>query len=246
MLTDYFIKTVLHQLHPDLNSFTKEGFQIIHTIFDKFNNKSSKEILDLIKDKTNNGHLYQYAEREADKKPREDDKIKNVIEYLLAETSELSGNATIDDHKKNIGACHIWRAIYNDDELRSLFQDDLPKICNTPCIKDEIIDKYKSNCRPRLNKIKDLLDENNINYENIIIKLINYIIINFVNMCPSDDFLEKMIKEIDPNETTISIIQLHQSITLKLIEKMKSKDAKINYSLLNDSFCEAFPLYSFN
>lgn len=46
-----------------------------------------------------------------------------VVEYLVAEVLELSGNASIDNKKKRIIPRHIMMAVRHDDELEKLLRN---------------------------------------------------------------------------------------------------------------------------
>ena len=57
-----------------------------------------------------------------------------VVEYMIAEILELSGNASRADHKVRIKIEHMVKAINNDEELNKVFNtdttvvpDDIPK-----------------------------------------------------------------------------------------------------------------------
>ncbi|XP_077292074.1 histone H2A-like [Arctopsyche grandis] len=45
-----------------------------------------------------------------------------ILEYLVAEILELSGNASRDNKKSRIVPRHVLLAVKNDDELRKLFE----------------------------------------------------------------------------------------------------------------------------
>lgn len=48
--------------------------------------------------------------------------MASVIEYLVAEISELAGEAATENNKKRITPRHILLAIEQDEELRAVFK----------------------------------------------------------------------------------------------------------------------------
>lgn len=49
--------------------------------------------------------------------------MAGVLEYLVAEVLELSGNAAIQNKRQRINPRHILLAVKNDKELDTLFKD---------------------------------------------------------------------------------------------------------------------------
>jgi hypothetical protein len=237
MLSKQFIQKILISIHP-ANKITLESINILKQLFSKFDNLTSVEIIQLIPE---NYQLHQFAIKEANKMVNEKDRIKNILKYLLAEILELSGNCARDNKLIKINANCIWVAIFNDAELVELFKNELPSIGPYHILKDEIYYHYGNICKYNLNKIQDILKTNEIIYEPIIIKRIQYILNYFTNKCTSSEELEKQIKLISPHVNNISIQNYHQLILNKLIDKMKTLNKKINYTLLNDIFTQTFP-----
>jgi hypothetical protein len=240
------ILNVLKQIHPNTKIST-ESIQIIQNLFNIFDGVEHDEILkELLNLKPYESELYKFALKESNKKNVPIEKNNAINEYLLAEILELSGNSARDNKLKTINATHIWLAIFNDDELKKLFSNNLPSISPFYRINPEIYDKYKSLCMPQLNKIKDTLKQNNIKYEPIIIKNIKYILNYFTNLCSSNDELVKKIICLNLNETIFSIQKYHQIILQKLIDKMIIINKKVNYTILNDIFEDIFPNIKFD
>jgi hypothetical protein len=230
------IISVLKQIHPN-NRISSESIEILQKLFSKFDKLNHTEILELIPQES---QLYIHALNESNKRNDSKDKIINIIEYLLAEILKLSGNSARDNKKIIITANNVWLAIFNDDELKELFLDKMLSISPFHHIKQEIYDIYGSSCMVRLNKIKSILDINDIIYEPVIIKYIRYILFYFTNLCSSKE-LKNKIKSINPNETNISFQQYHLMILEKMINKMKLLNNKINITRLNDIFEDLFP-----
>lgn len=68
-----------------------------------------------------------------------------VLEYLVAEVSELSGNAARDNNKRRIIPRHIMTAVRYDSELDKLFKDvTISEGGVVPMIHQELLRKKTS------------------------------------------------------------------------------------------------------
>jgi len=68
-----------------------------------------------------------------------------VLEYLVAEVLELSGNAARDNKKKRIVPRHVQLAIRNDEELSKLLSDvTLPSAGVLPHINAVLLPRTKA------------------------------------------------------------------------------------------------------
>ena len=181
MFSSEYIHIILYRIHPD-KKITLESVNILQQLFCKFGDLTFAEIIKLIPE---NSQLYNFTLTIANKFNNEYYKKTNIIEFFLSEILELSGNCARDNKIMIITANCIWMAIFNDDELIELFKDNLPSIGPYHRINDKIYHKYGSICKYNLNKIKELLIINNIKYEPIIIKKIQYILNYFINLCVS-------------------------------------------------------------
>lgn len=66
-----------------------------------------------------------------------------IMEYLMAEVLELSGNAARDNKKMRISTRHILLAVKNDEELIKLFNGTIPQSGVLPNIRAELLPKKK-------------------------------------------------------------------------------------------------------
>merc|ERR1712039_1068305 len=71
-----------------------------------------------------------------------------VIEYLVAEMLELSGNACRNDKRKRIQDKHIYRAVDMDKELKELIESN-PSF---QCVTSDDLAQYRP--KPKLKKMK--------------------------------------------------------------------------------------------
>ncbi len=120
------IKKVLPTVHPE-TQITKEGVEyivnLIKPIWNKIKKVPQSELYDVLKVLFNDNQLYQHAiyALEHLKTIFNPHDRRNIIEYLIAEILELSGNATRDKRKTRINVNFIKKSIQEDDELRLLF-----------------------------------------------------------------------------------------------------------------------------
>lgn len=101
------IKKVLREVHPDA-SITSESIEWLIKLFCKYDTMSREQIINDLSGQLVN-HAIKYGTRE------------KVIEYILAEILELSGNCARDNHMNRITVLHLWIGILSDAELKLLF-----------------------------------------------------------------------------------------------------------------------------
>ena len=116
MLSRKKICEILKQVHPD-TGIEKEATIWLHVILEESFNMSSQELLDSLP-----GELGKHAVKEFTKLP----KAESIIDYLLAEILELSGNCARDHERARISPFHLWMAIENDEELLQVFKSYTP------------------------------------------------------------------------------------------------------------------------
>jgi len=238
IMNNHYITNTLKQLRP-YTKISKESIDIILKIFTELNITPYQDIIKKLSESQND--LLNGAITESNKKNDPLDKKNAIIGYILAEILDLSSNVTRDNNLKTIIANHIWLAIFNDNGLKQLFSQYIPSISPYHRITSENV-RYK----PRLNKIKKLLNQHNIKYEPIIIKTIAYILTYFTNLCTSPDEIKSRILFYNPDALTYSIIEYQDIILNKLIDKMILANEKINYTILNEIFEVVFPNTKFD
>ena len=116
------IKKVFRQVHPD-TGLSQDALNYIVTlikpIWKKVQRNNDVESLQEIL-----GEIYKHAMRELNNEKgnfyKQYDK-KRIIEYLVAEIIELSGNVTRDERRRRIMERDVIRAIKNDKELSEVF-----------------------------------------------------------------------------------------------------------------------------
>lgn len=141
-IPESYIKGVLHQVHPDTD-ISNDGIEKVRSLldpmiknFDLGEYPPKDVMIDLVLDNIGEipGELGKHAKSELVKVltkigDRKEESRSNyirhvVIEYLLAEVLELSGNEARSQKKKRITDKHIILSVAKDNELNALFSDD--------------------------------------------------------------------------------------------------------------------------
>lgn len=180
---------ILKQIYPEL-TLTPESLSILSDLLNdyeilepeelihKLNNQKTIKLFDFI---NNTIKIYNITEPIKIK--------KYIIETLIAGIIELAGGATISNKLKRITAYYIWSAIFNDEEYKYLFESKLPIVL--PYVEKQV---NNSKCNISYAFIKLKLEKAGILYEPIIIKLIKYLLNDYINKNKScEHVIDKII-----------------------------------------------------
>jgi len=155
-IPDVYLKSVLSQIHPD-RQIISDGLATVKKLLDPLISlfdlgeypptiKKVEELKNSIRDIIH-GRLADHAIREITKTitGEKSNYIRHVvIEYLMAEILEISGNVAREDGKKRITSDHIDEAIDHDEELKALFRSDKIKEVVKKEIGVSVCDFYDS------------------------------------------------------------------------------------------------------
>jgi hypothetical protein len=143
----HMVKTVLSQVHPDTKIGSKAVqlmLELLKPLVSKLSHMSAQEF----NSKVLPGELGKHANAQY----RKANNKLAIVDYLIGEMMELSGNAARDNRVSTITQWHIYLALINDEELLKLFQDHIKPF---PYIDPAMDQPYKKNTL----KIKDIKDE---------------------------------------------------------------------------------------
>ena len=163
MVTKQLILQVLKEIHPETLISVESQELLIH-LFSRFDSMLRNQILDLATEGT---PLRTQMEKHATK--------EKVIDYLLSEIIELSGNRAADRHHKTITAWDVWACLEADQELRPIFSP-LPKLPihrNTEEYREEL----KGHWHPTKKMINEALGETTFKCSDDVRQILYYILL---------------------------------------------------------------------
>lgn len=132
---EILIKTVLRQVHPDTKISSKAVqliVELIQPLISKFAYATPQEFSSTVLP----GELAKHAMKEYTKTGTKE----GVIEYLIAEILELSGNAARDNRSVTISQWHVYITLQNDQEFLQLFKDQIKPF---PYIDPHMVQPFK-------------------------------------------------------------------------------------------------------
>lgn len=229
MISNDLIKKELRLVHPD-SRISKEGIYEIQKLLKKYDDLEVDEVLENLP-----GEIKKHAQTEYDKaeKKKPGRGKDGLMEYILAEILELSGNVARDNRKITINAYHIWTSILCDEELKEMFIDMKPLI---PVLFPR--NSYRKNEKVTKTHIRNMIKKMDIAIDSSIPKILQYIMIILSSYYHSDELIIKKLKESfskKPSSDVPLITQLQNNILKYIFELLKEKDKKITFTILNDA-----------
>ena len=260
-VTEEQVQKEMKFIHPD-QKLSSDGVQTIQFILrelsdlsmDEISKYLSKEIdkcarseYNKIKIKCQGGYKKYELETEDDIEKLAQ---KEAVNYLIAEIIELSGNVARDYCKTTINSFHIWKAIYDDEELLqtvSRLDNKLPKIPMN--IKEDLEAKefYGNEYKFSYANIEANLRTTKFSFSKLAKETIYKIFIQASNIYNTPEKIKSKISEIagsDPESfDNYTIFYLHNLLINILISKINENDSQLHAmcgykSMSFDALCE--------
>lgn len=226
-ITKKLVNKILKEIHTDMH-VDKDVVENLQIIFEDYVNLNAPELLEKLPPELRESAREIFNECKRD---------ETIIIYLLSQVLELSWYCAKDHKKVRITMYHVWFAILNDFNLKVLFKHPNLNLPIIPNITNKALEIHGTHTRALknniTNKMRDIDHDVTSDVYSIIYNILNEASNNYLQAKDIISKIRSLGKKYNENGES-PIRQLHNAILDVLVDKLKNKQSKITFTVLND------------